>query len=120
MIAAPFVGAGGSLLAEADLALGGISGAGLTLLTRSPHNYTELLVRHTLVGLARQPRYIATTFVADLFRINFAGGSSALLPGNSGGIARGYLLGGNLAPHYDGDSPFTSGAPGFSDIPCSS
>ena len=47
---------------------GAIFWSGLTLLTAVTHTYTELLIRHTLVGIGEATFVtIAPTFVADLF-----------------------------------------------------
>ncbi|HXP17101.1 MAG TPA: MFS transporter, partial [Terriglobales bacterium] len=69
MIAAPFVGPlADHYSRKLIIVLGAIFWSGLTLLTAVTHNYTELLIRHTLVGIGEATFVtIAPTFVADLF-----------------------------------------------------
>jgi MFS transporter, Spinster family, sphingosine-1-phosphate transporter len=117
MIAAPFVGPLADRYSrKLIIVLGAIFWSGLTLLTAFTHNYTELLVRHTLVGIGEATFVtIAPTFVADLFaeekRGRILGVFYLAIPVGS---AAGYLLGGNLAPHYGWRFPFYIAAtPGF-------
>jgi MFS family permease len=96
--------------------LGALFWSGLTLLTAVTHTYTELLIRHTLVGVGEATFVtIAPTFVADLFAENVRGRILGVfylaIPVGS---AAGYLLGGYLAPHYGWRFPFyIAAAPGF-------
>lgn len=117
MIAAPFVGPLADRYSrKLIIVLGALFWSGLTLLTAVTHNYTELLVRHTLVGVGEATFVtIAPTFVADLFaeerRGRILGIFYLAIPVGS---AAGYLLGGNLAPHYGWRFPFyVAAAPGF-------
>lgn len=117
MIAAPFVGPLADRYSrKLIIFLGAVFWSGLTLLTAFTHNYTELLIRHTLVGIGEATFVtIAPTFVADLFaedvRGRILGVFYLALPVGS---AAGYLLGGNLAPHYGWRFPFyIAAAPGF-------
>jgi MFS transporter, Spinster family, sphingosine-1-phosphate transporter len=117
MIAAPFVGPLADRYSrKLIIALGAIFWSGLTLLTAVTHTYTELLVRHTLVGIGEATFVtIAPTFVADLFseemRGRILGVFYLAIPVGS---AAGYLLGGKLAPHYGWRFPFyIAAAPGF-------
>ncbi len=117
MIAAPFVGPLADRYSrKLIIVLGAIFWSGLTLLTAFTHTYTELLVRHTLVGIGEATFVtIAPTFVADLFaeekRGRILGIFYLAIPVGS---AAGYLLGGNLAPHYGWRFPFyIAAAPGF-------
>ena len=117
MIAAPFVGPLADRYSrKLIIALGAIFWSGLTLLTAVTHTYTELLIRHTLVGIGEATFVtIAPTFVADLFaeekRGRILGVFYLAIPVGS---AAGYLLGGNLAPHYGWRFPFyIAAAPGF-------
>ncbi len=117
MIAAPFVGPLADRYSrKLIIFFGAIFWSGLTLLTAFTHNYTELLVRHTLVGIGEATFVtIAPTFVADLFseemRGRILGVFYLAIPVGS---AAGYLLGGNLAPHYGWRFPFYIAAgPGF-------
>jgi predicted MFS family arabinose efflux permease len=117
MIAAPFVGPLADRYSrKLIIALGALFWSGLTLLTAVTHNYTELLVRHTLVGVGEATFVtIAPTFVADLFaekvRGRILGVFYLAIPVGS---AAGYLLGGYLAPHRGWRFPFyIAAAPGF-------
>src|SRR5271167_2135588 len=117
MIAAPFVGPLADRYSRRlIIVLGAIFWSGLTLLTAFTHNYTELLIRHTLVGIGEATFVtIAPTFVADLFaeeiRGRILGVFYLAIPVGS---AAGYLLGGNLAPHYGWRFPFyIAAAPGL-------
>jgi MFS transporter, Spinster family, sphingosine-1-phosphate transporter len=117
MIAAPFVGPLADRYSrKLIIVFGAVFWSGLTLLTAVTHTYTELLVRHTLVGIGEATFVtIAPTFVADLFaeerRGRILGVFYLAIPVGS---AAGYLLGGNLAPHYGWRFPFyIAAAPGF-------
>jgi MFS family permease len=117
MVAAPFVGPLADRYSrKLIIFLGAIFWSGLTLLTAFTHNYTELLIRHTLVGIGEATFVtIAPTFVADLFsekmRGRILGVFYLAIPVGS---AAGYLLGGNLAPQYGWRFPFyVAAAPGF-------
>ena len=116
-LAAPFVGPLADRYSrKVIIALGGIFWSALTLLTAVTHTYTELLIRHTLVGVGEATFVtIAPTFVADLFaeerRGRILGVFYLAIPVGS---AAGYLVGGNLAPHYGWRFPFyIAAAPGF-------
>jgi len=117
MIAAPFVGPLADRYSrKLIIVLGAVFWSGLTLLTAVTHTYTELLIRHTLVGVGEATFVtIAPTFVADLFseekRGRILGVFYLALPVGS---AAGYLLGGSLAPHHGWRFPFyIAAAPGF-------
>jgi MFS transporter, Spinster family, sphingosine-1-phosphate transporter len=117
MIAAPFVGPLADRYSrKLIIAVGAIFWSGLTLLTAFTHNYTELLIRHTLVGIGEATFVtIAPTFIADLFAEDVRGRVLGIfylaLPVGS---AAGYLLGGYLAPHHGWRFPFYIAAvPGF-------
>lgn len=117
MIAAPFVGPLADRYSrKLIISLGAIFWSGLTLLTAVTHNYSELLVRHTLVGIGEATFVtIAPTFVADLFAENKRGRILGVfylaIPVGS---AAGYLLGGHLAPLHGWRFPFyIAAAPGF-------
>jgi len=117
MLAAPFVGPLADRYSrKLIIVLGALFWSGLTLLTAVTHNYTELLIRHTLVGVGEATFVtIAPTFVADLFHENMRGRILGVfylaIPVGS---AAGYLLGGYLAPHYGWRFPFyIAAAPGF-------
>src|SRR6266853_1703150 len=117
MVAAPFVGPLADRYSrKLIIVIGAIFWSGLTLLTAVTHTYTELLVRHTLVGVGEATFVtIAPTFVADLFeegkRGRILGVFYLAIPVGS---AAGYLLGGYLAPHHGWRFPFyIAAAPGF-------
>lgn len=117
MIAAPFVGPLADRYSrKLIIVFGALFWSGLTLLTAVTHTYTELLVRHTLVGVGEATFVtIAPTFVADLFaekkRGRILGVFYLAIPVGS---AAGYLLGGALAPHHGWRFPFyIAAAPGF-------
>jgi multidrug resistance protein len=117
MIAAPFVGPLADRYSRKKIIVGGaLFWSGLTLLTAVTHTYTELLIRHTLVGIGEATFVtIAPTFVADLFpeerRGRILGVFYLAIPV---GTAAGYLLGGHLSPRYGWRFPFYVAAfPGF-------
>ncbi len=117
IIAAPFVGPLADRYSrKLIIALGALFWSGLTLLTAVTHNYTELLIRHTLVGIGEATFVtIAPTFVADLFaeekRGRILGIFYLAIPVGS---AAGYLLGGDLSAHHGWRFPFyIAAAPGF-------
>jgi MFS transporter, Spinster family, sphingosine-1-phosphate transporter len=117
MVAAPFVGPLADRYSrKLIIVLGAIFWSGLTLLTAFTHNYTELLIRHTLVGIGEATFVtIAPTFVADLFseekRGRILGVFYLAIPVGS---AAGYLVGGYLAPQHGWRFPFyIAAAPGF-------
>jgi MFS transporter, Spinster family, sphingosine-1-phosphate transporter len=117
MVAAPFVGPLADRYSrKLIIVVGAIFWSGLTLLTAVTHNYTQLLIRHTLVGIGEATFVtIAPTFVADMFpearRGRILGVFYLAIPV---GTAAGYLLGGNLGAHYGWRAPFyVAAAPGF-------
>ncbi len=117
MVAAPFIGPLADRYSrKLIIVIGAIFWSGLTLLTAVTHTYTELLIRHTLVGIGEATFVtIAPTFVADLFpeekRGRILGIFYLAIPVGS---AAGYLLGGNLAPGHGWRFPFyIAAAPGF-------
>ena len=83
-----------------------------TLLTAFTHNFNELLIRHTLVGLGEASFVILSpTFVADMFPVEKRGRVMGVfylaIPV---GTALGYLLGGIMGPKYGWRAPFYVGA----------
>ena len=117
MIAAPFTGPLADRYSrKMVIAIGAALWSGLTLLTAFTHTYSELLLRHTLVGVGEAVfSTIAPTFVADLFaeekRGRILGIFYLAIPVGS---AAGYLLGGHLAPTHGWRFPFYIAAvPGF-------
>ncbi len=117
MVAAPFVGPLADRFSRKRIIVSGaIFWSALTLLTAVTHTYSELLIRHTLVGIGEATFVtIAPTFVADLFpeeqRGRILGVFYLAIPV---GTAAGYLLGGHLSPHFGWRFPFyVAAAPGF-------
>jgi len=117
VIAAPFVGPLADRYSrKLIICLGALFWSGLTLLTAVTHNYSELLIRHTLVGVGEATFVtIAPTFVADLFaerkRGRILGVFYLAIPVGS---AAGYLLGGKLSTHHGWRFPFyVAAVPGF-------
>jgi MFS family permease len=117
MIAAPFVGPLADRYSRKLIIAGGaIFWSALTLLTAVTHNYAELLIRHTLVGIGEATFVtIAPTFVADLFPENQRGRILGVfylaIPV---GTAMGYLIGGKLGAEHGWRFPFyVAAAPGF-------
>jgi MFS family permease len=117
MVAAPFVGPLADRYSrKLIISLGAVFWSGLTLLTAVTHNYSELLVRHILVGVGEATfATIAPTFVVDLFSENTRGRILGVfylaIPVGS---AAGYLLGSYLAPSHGWRFPFYIAAvPGF-------
>jgi MFS family permease len=109
MVAAPFVGPLADRYSRKKIIVGGaIFWSGLTLLTAVTHTYTELLIRHTLVGIGEATFVtIAPTFVADLFpeekRGRILGVFYLAIPV---GTAAGYLLADILVRIMGGDFLF--------------
>jgi MFS transporter, Spinster family, sphingosine-1-phosphate transporter len=117
MVAAPFVGPLADRYSrKIIIVIGAIFWSALTLLTAVTHTYTELLIRHTLVGIGEATFVtIAPTFVADLLpeelRGRILGVFYLAIPV---GTAAGYLLGGHLSPTHGWRFPFYIAAfPGF-------
>jgi len=107
MLAAPFVGPLADRYSrKAIIVLGALFlERGSRCLTAVTHTYTELLVRHTLVGVGEATFVtIAPTFVADLFaekiRGRILGVFYLAIPVGS---AAGYLLGGIWPRAMGGD-----------------
>jgi len=91
MIAAPFVGPLADRYSrKLIIVLGALFWSGLTLMTAVTHTYTELLIRHTLVGVGEATFVtIAPTFVADLFAEEKRGRILGIfLFGDSGRVGR--------------------------------
>jgi MFS family permease len=93
MLAAPFVGPLADRYSRKRIiAIGAFFWSGLTLLTAVTHNYTELLVRHTLVGIGEATFVtIAPAFVADLFSEDRRGHLGRVLPRTSRWLCCGLL-----------------------------
>ncbi len=117
MLSAPFTGPLANRYSRRRvIAVGAALWSGLTLLSAFTHTYSELLLRHTLVGVGEAIfSTVAPTFVVDLFpeekRGRILGIFYLAIPVGS---AAGYLLGGHLAPLHGWRFPFYIAAvPGF-------
>jgi MFS transporter, Spinster family, sphingosine-1-phosphate transporter len=113
MCAAPFMGPLSLRFSrKAVIIAGALIWSVATLLTAVTHNFTELLIRHTIVGIGEASFVILSpTFVADMFPENERGRAMGIfylaLPV---GTALGYLLGGVMGPTYGWRAPFYVGA----------
>ncbi len=113
MCAAPFMGPLSLRFSrKAVIIAGAIVWSVATLLTAVTHNFSELLIRHTLVGIGEASFVILSpTFVADMFpedkRGRVMGVFYLAIPV---GTALGYLLGGIIGPKYGWRAPFYLGA----------
>jgi predicted MFS family arabinose efflux permease len=117
MIAAPLVGWMGDRFPRKNIVLFGIAiWSGFTLLTWLVHDYRDLLIRHTIVGVGEASyATIAPTLVADLFPLERRGRMlSIFYLGLPVGSALGILLGGPLVERFGWRVPFMlAGIPGF-------
>lgn len=117
MFAAPAVGWLGDRFQRKLIMLIGIAiWSGFTLLTWLVHDYNELLLRHTIVGIGEASyATIAPTLVADLFPVERRGRMlSIFYLGLPVGSALGILLGGPLGQAHGWRFPFMlAGIPGF-------
>jgi len=93
MIAAPFVGPLADRYSrKLIISLGAIFWSGLTLLTAVTHTYTELLIRHTLVGIGRRRLSPLRQRLWQIFlRSETRRILGVVLPGDPVGSAAGYL-----------------------------
>jgi len=109
MVTAPFVG----WLADRYprrliMCTGALIWSAATLLTAVTHNFAELMIRHTLVGVGEATFVaIAPSFLADLHPENRRGRVlSVFYLAIPVGTAMGYLLGGALAARWGWRAPF--------------
>jgi len=113
MCAAPFMGPLSMRFSrKAVIIVGALIWSLATLLTAVTTNFTELLIRHTIVGIGEASFVILSPiFVADMFPEDERGRVMGIfylaLPV---GTALGYLLGGVLGPKYGWRAPFYVGA----------
>jgi MFS transporter, Spinster family, sphingosine-1-phosphate transporter len=113
MCAAPFMGPLSMRFSrKAVIIVGALVWSVATLLTAITHNFNELLIRHTLVGIGEASFVILSpTFVADMFPEDKRGRVMGIfylaIPV---GTALGYLLGGVMGPKYGWRAPFYVGA----------
>lgn len=117
MLAAPVIGWLADRYSRRLILVTGIAlWSGFTLLTAITHNYTELLVRHTVVGIG-EASYgaIAPTLIADFFPEHRRGRLLAIFYlGIPVGSAAGYLVGGLVGHQFGWRAPFLlAGPPGF-------
>ena len=117
MVAAPFIGMAADRYPRRWIVFAGIFlWSGATLLTAVAHDYTGLLVRHTVVAIGESSyAAIAPALLADLFPEERRGRMLAIfylaIPT---GTAMGYILGGYLGHHFGWRTPFYVAAlPGF-------
>jgi predicted MFS family arabinose efflux permease len=118
MCAAPAIGKLGDRYQRKHIiAVGIMMWSGFTLLTAVTHTFTELMVRHILVGIGEASyASIAPTLVADLFPLERRGRMLAIFSaGLPFGTAVGYVMGGFMGQHFhDWRPPFmVAGIPGF-------
>jgi MFS family permease len=113
MVTAPFVG----WLADRYprrliMCTGALLWSAATLLTAVTHNFTELMIRHTLVGVGEATFVaIAPSFLADLHPENRRGRVlSVFYLAIPVGTALGYLLGGAVGARWGWRAPFLVGA----------
>jgi MFS transporter, Spinster family, sphingosine-1-phosphate transporter len=113
MCAAPFMGPLSVRFSRKTvIVVGALIWSFATLLTAVTHNFAELVVRHTLVGVGEASFVILSpTFVADLFPENQRGRAMGVfylaIPV---GTALGYVIGGLMGPAYGWRAPFYVGA----------
>jgi MFS family permease len=113
MCAAPFMGPLAERFSRKSVIVAGaLIWSGATLLTAFTHDFTGLLIRHTLVGIGEASFVILSpTFVADMFpegqRGRVMGIFYLAIPV---GTALGYVIGGMLGPAYGWRTPFYVGA----------
>lgn len=117
MFAAPAVGWLGDRFPRKNVVVFGIVvWSGFTLLTWWAHDYSQLLFRHTIVGIGEASyATIAPTLIADSFPIERRGRMLSIfflaLPVGS---AAGFLIGGYFGHHFGWRMPFMiAGIPGF-------
>lgn len=113
MCAAPFMGPLAEKFSRKYVIIAGaLIWSGATLLTAFTHDFTGLVIRHTLVGIGEASFVILSpTFVADMFPENQRGRVMGVfylaIPV---GTALGYVLGGFMGPAYGWRVPFYVGA----------
>jgi MFS family permease len=113
MCAAPFMGPLAERFSRKPvIVVGALIWSGATLLTAFTHDFTGLLIRHTLVGVGEASFVILSPiFVADMFPENQRGRVMGVfylaIPV---GTAMGYVIGGMLGPAYGWRTPFYVGA----------
>ena len=113
MCAAPFMGPLAERFSRKSVIIAGaLVWSAATLLTAFTHDFTGLLIRHTLVGIGEVSFVVLSpTFVADMFPESQRGRVMGIfylaIPV---GTALGYVLGGLMGPAYGWRAPFYVGA----------
>jgi len=113
MCAAPFMGPLAERFSRKSVIIAGaLVWSAATLLTAFTHDFTGLLIRHTLVGIGEVSFVVLSpTFVADMFPQSQRGRVMGIfylaIPV---GTALGYVLGGLMGPAYGWRAPFYVGA----------
>lgn len=98
------------------MAIGAFVWSAATLLTAVTHNYTELLIRHTVVGIGEATFVaISPAFLSDLYSEDHRGRVMGFFYlATPVGTALGYLIGGFLGSRYGWRAPFlVSAIPGL-------
>jgi MFS transporter, Spinster family, sphingosine-1-phosphate transporter len=118
MFAAPLIGWMGDRFPRKNIVVFGIViWSGFTFLTWFVHDYTQLLIRHAIVGIGEASyATIAPTLIADSFPPLKRGRMlSIFFLGLPVGSAAGYFVGGLVAHHFGSwRAPFmAAGIPGF-------
>src|ERR1700693_3519880 len=101
MCAAPFMGPLAERFSRKSVIIGGaLVWSGATLLTAFTHDFTGLLIRHTLVGIGEASFVILSPiFVADMFPENQRGRVMGVFyVAIPVGTALGYVIGGLIGP----------------------
>lgn len=113
MCAAPFMGPLARRFSrKAVIIVGALIWSGATLLTAVTHDFSGLLIRHTLVGIGEASFVVLSpVFLADMFPENQRGRVMGVfylaIPV---GTALGYVIGGILGPSHGWRAPFYVGA----------
>src|SRR6266567_2006639 len=117
MFAAPLVGWMGDRFPRKNIVIFGIViWSGFTFLTWLVHDYSQLLIRHAIVGIGEASyATIAPTLIADSFPALRRGRMlSIYFLGLPVGSAAGYFVGGYIGHHFGWRAPFmAAGIPGF-------
>lgn len=94
------------------MCVGALVWSAATLLTAVTHNFTELMIRHTLVGVGEATFVVITpSFLSDLYpEYRRAHVLSIFYLAIPVGTALGYLLGGAMAARWGWRAPFLVGA----------
>ncbi len=109
MLTAPFMGVLADRFPRRTIMVAGaLIWSGATLLTGVTHNFTELLIRHTVVGIGEATFVtISPAFLSDMFPEHRRGRIlSIFYLAIPVGTAMGYLLGGYMGHHFGWRSPF--------------